>query len=243
MDVTEDELVGEPLDQVPQQDPTGEACMGRRSEKQDGESVFVGYCGAWPGKGTDHVGEGRCSKHGGAGGAPEGNDNAEGNDGGSAPEDNANAVTHGAYADCNSYYQNVLTDELREFVDDVFADYLERYRELHGDPPLGIESELFRVSVTHAKDIGLDRWADEKPVGLESGHPLVDEETNIVPIGDGQTETQRQYKESVVLAAQKRLSTDRRQWLKDLGLLEDPQSQTANAVEGIISVLSSEVDN
>jgi hypothetical protein len=147
-----------------------------------------------------------------------------------APTGNTNAVTHGAYADANSYYQDVLDEDLREFVDDVFADYFEKYRELHGDPPLGIEAELFRVAVTHAKDIGLDRWADEKPDGLESGHPLVDEETELVPIGDGMTETQRSYRESVVLRAQKRLSTDRRQWLKDLGLLEDPESQKADAL-------------
>jgi hypothetical protein len=98
MDVSEEDLIGEPLDQVPVQDSTDESCMGRRWERRDGEKVFVGYCGAWPGKGTDDVGEGRCSKHGGAGGAPEDNDNAEGNDGG-APEDNDNAADHGAYSE------------------------------------------------------------------------------------------------------------------------------------------------
>lgn len=233
MNVNEDELVGEPIDQVPQHEPTDESCMGRRWEKEDGQQIFQGYCGAWPGKGTDHVGEGRCSKHGGAGGSGGQREHS------GAPEDNTNAVTHGAYADANSYYQNVLSDELQSFVDDVFADYVLRYHELHGDGalgddedptnhiPLGIESELFRVAVTHAKDIGLDRWADEKPDGLESGHPLVDEETEIVPVGEGQTETQRRYRESVVLAAQKKLSNDRRMWLKDLGLLEDPESQSA----------------
>jgi len=94
--------------------------------------------------------------------------------------------------------------------------------------------------VTHAKDIGLDRWADEKPDGLDSGHPLVDEETEIVPIGEGATVTQRKYRESVVLAAQKRLSTDRRQWLKDLGLLEDPESQQADSMLTLAEVLNSE---
>ena len=98
MDVPEEELIGEPLDHVPVQDPTGDSCMGRRWERRDGEKVFLGYCGAWPGKSTDHVGEGRCSKHGGSGGAPEGNDNAEGNDGG-ASEGNDNAAVHGAYSD------------------------------------------------------------------------------------------------------------------------------------------------
>jgi len=154
-----------------------------------------------------------------------------------APENNTNAVTHGAYADCNSYYQNVLDEDLRQFVDDVFADYLGKYEELHGEAPLGIEAELFRVAVTHAKDIGLDRWADEKPEGLDSGHPLVDEETEIVPVGEGQIETQRRYRESVVLAAQKKLSNDRRMWLKDLGLLEDPESQNAEGRKDVADAL------
>jgi hypothetical protein len=187
-------------------------------ENREGEP-----CKLTPGHGVEGADSGPCKFHGGA------------SDG--APEDNTNAVTHGAYAEHNSYYQNVLDDALRQFVDDVFEDYLERYRELHGGPALGIESELFRIAVTHAKDIGLDRWADEKPEGLESGHPLVDEETEIVPIGDGATETQRRYRESVVLAAQKKLSSDRRMWLKDLGLLEDPDSEQAAAQADVADAL------
>lgn len=46
------------------------------------------------GWGTDHVGEGACKLHGGAGGAP---------------EDNRNAVTHGAYTD--SFVRDFLTDD------------------------------------------------------------------------------------------------------------------------------------
>ncbi|QLH82474.1 hypothetical protein [Halosimplex pelagicum] len=236
MDVDEDDLIGQPLDEVPQQDPTEERCMGRRKQSRDGEIVrdddgtplFAGYCGSWPGKGTDHVGEGRCSNHGGDAGS-----GGEREDAG-APEENTNAVTHGAYAECNSYYQNVLNDDLRGFVDDVFEDYLERYRDLHGDPVLGIESELFRISVTHAKDIGLDRWSSEKPEDLDSGHPLVDKETRKKsvshPDGSSRIIDEERYRESVVQQAQKRLSTDRRQWLKDLGLLEDPESQKADAL-------------
>jgi hypothetical protein len=179
-------------------------------------------CGHPAGWGTDHD-DGPCKFHGGASSG--------------APENNTNAVTHGAYADCNTYYQEILDQQLQQFVDDVFADYVERYRELHGEPPLGIESELFRVAVTHAKDIGLERWVDEKPEGLESGHPLVDKETNIVPVGEGMTETERSYRESVVIAAQKKLSNDRRMWLKDLGLLEDPDSQQAAAHEDVADAL------
>lgn len=230
MEDTDEEHLGKPADDVPQQEPDGD-CNGKRTKRRDGESVFAGYCGQPEGWGCGpDVTEGRCKHHGGLN---------SGENGQGGTEDNTNAVTHGAYADANSYYQNILDDAMREFVDDVFADYLEKYRDRHTDPPLGIESELFRIAVTHAKDIGLDRWADEKPDGLESGHPLVDKETNIVPVGEGRVETERSYKESVVLAAQKRLSTDRRQWLKDLGLLEDPDSQQADATLTLAEVLES----
>jgi len=238
MDVNEEALVGEPLEEVPEQSPTDEACMGRRSEKRDGESVFVGYCGAWPGKGTDHVGEGRCSKHGGAGGAPEGNDNAEGNDGGAAPEGNTNAVTHGAYADENTFYQDVLGDDLRDLVDDIFEDYTDRYADRHGETvPVGLEMELFRLSVSHVKDVVLDRWATQKPESLQSGNPLVDRETERDFNPEDGSVVVEQYKESVVLTAQKRLSSDRRQWLKDLGLLEDPDSQLADSQQDVADAL------
>lgn len=223
-DVDEGGLLGEPLEDVPKIAPD-DKCRGRKTEGPEGDKVFAGYCGSVAGKETDHLGEGRCKFHGG---------NNSGENGQGGTEDNTNAVTHGAYADENSYYQNVLGDAMREFVDDVFEDYLERYKELHGDPPLGIEAELFRVSVSHAKDIGLDQWADEKPEELESSHPLVDKETTKKSLTNryGETEiiAQRRYRKSVVQRAQMELSRDRRMWLKDLGLLEDPESQKADSI-------------
>jgi len=81
MNVNETQHIGRPIADVPQYDPTDERCMGKKKQKRDGEVVrdeddnplFAGYCKAWPGKGTDHVGEGRCSRHGGA--TPTGEDN------------------------------------------------------------------------------------------------------------------------------------------------------------------------
>lgn len=185
---------------------------------------------------------GKCHSHGGAegSGAPEGNDNAVGNDGG-APEDNTNAVTHGAYADENRFYRQVLDDSLRALVDAIFDDYTETYESIHGeDPPLGLEMELFRLSVSHVKDVVLDNWATDRPATLETGNPLVEQETEkdfVEEVGPVDHDT---YKESVVLQAQKKLSTDRRQWLKDLGLLEDPESAKAEAIEGLDLSLSIE---
>lgn len=70
MDHQPDDLVGEPVGDVPIRDPD-EHCNARRS--RDGQ--FIGYCKRTAGWGTDSDG-GRCSSHGGKGGAPEGNDNA-----------------------------------------------------------------------------------------------------------------------------------------------------------------------
>ncbi|MFC3957555.1 hypothetical protein [Halovivax cerinus] len=76
--VDEEELLDEPIDDVPKLLP-GWYCNARRSD----DGVFVGYCSNRAGKGTDHVGDGRCSFHGGAA------DNAG--------RENGNYV-HGAYS-------------------------------------------------------------------------------------------------------------------------------------------------
>ena len=184
---------------------------------------------------------GKCSTHGGSedSGAPEGNSNAEGNEGGDgAEEGNTRAVTHGAYADENTFYQDVLGDDLRDLVDDIFEDYTDRYADRHGETvPVGLEMELFRLSVSHVKDVVLDRWATQKPESLQSGNPLVDRETERDFNPEDGSVVVEQYKESVVLTAQKRLSSDRRQWLKDLGLLEDPDSQLADSQQDVADAL------
>jgi len=185
------------------------------------------------GWGTDND-SGRCKFHGGSseGGPREGS---------GPPENNTNSVTHGAYAQANPYYTEVLNDEMRSLVDAVFEEYMRRYRAKHGgEPMLGIETELFRIAVTHAKDIGLDRWANDKPEELESGHPLVDKETERDFNPEDGSVTINKYKESVVQSAQSKLSRDRRMWLKDLGLLEDPETQKADAIGSIDFSLSAD---
>lgn len=189
-------------------------------------------CGHPAGWGTDNE-SGPCKFHGGAGGS------GGAREGSGAPERNTNAVRHGAYADHNHFYQDILDEPLRELVDVIHGDYLDDYTEQHGSPPLGIEMELFRIAITHVKDIVLDNWGQDRPESLESGNALVDQETHYSESG----RKYHRYKESVVLTAQKRLASDRRQWLKDLGLLEDPDSQKAEAAEGIISILSSEAND
>ena len=191
-----------------------------------------GYCGQTAGMGTDHLGEGYCKHHGGNAGAPEGNDNAVGNSGGGAPEENTNAATHGLYVETNATYQQILSEDERQLVDDIFTDYLEEYEDLHGEATTGTEAELFRIAVSYSKHVHADNWAVEKPESLESGNATVDKETHYTEGG----KKYHRYKETVVSAGQSRLSKDRRAWLKDLGLLDDPQSQTADAIGSLKEV-------
>lgn len=108
MDVNEDELIGRRADDVPKQDPTEKDCMGKRTERRDGESVFAGYCRSWPGRGTDHVGEGRCTNHGG---------HNSGENGQGAKDGNDNAVTHGAFRE---HMTSHLTEGEQEAFDEAY---------------------------------------------------------------------------------------------------------------------------
>ncbi|WMT10360.1 hypothetical protein NP511_22610 (plasmid) [Natrinema thermotolerans] len=163
-------------------------------------------------------------------GAPTGNSNAEGNAGGGAPQGNMNAVKHGAYADNQRFYEDVLDNRLRNLVDEIFEDYVEGYKRRHGEPSLGHKAELFRLSISHVKDLVLDRWMVQRPEEIETENPLVEVETEkkfVETVGPIDKNT---YNMSVTIAAQQRLSSDRRQWIRDLGLLEDPETQKAGAL-------------
>jgi len=90
-----EDLVGEPVENVPEREP-GEYCNARRTK----DGTFVGYCRRTSGWGTDSD-SGRCSSHGGSSdGAPEGNDWA---------------ATHGAYS--KSFVKDFLRDEEIERVE------------------------------------------------------------------------------------------------------------------------------
>lgn len=99
----ENALVGMDPDEVPKQEPTDEACLGKKTS--GGE--FKGFCRATPGRGTDHLGEGRCKHHGGLNSGENGQGGTEGNQ---------NAVTHGAYA---QHAVNSLTEAEREAFEEI----------------------------------------------------------------------------------------------------------------------------
>ncbi len=171
------------------------------------------------GWGTDNS-SGRCKFHGGASSG--------------APKGNTNSVSHGLYAQENNFYQNVIGDNLRALCDEIFQDYATQYRETYGDIPTGHQARLFQIAVNQVKVIYSDNWLESKPDDLDSGHPLVDQETKYTEDG----KPYHEYKESVLIGTQQKLRREDRQWLKDLGLLEDPESQKAEATESLAVVLS-----
>ena len=66
--IDDEHLIGKQTVDVPKRDPTDKHCMAKKSKRDhDGTSLFRGYCRNAPGKGTDHLGSGRCKFHDGPG--------------------------------------------------------------------------------------------------------------------------------------------------------------------------------
>ncbi len=186
-------------------------------------------CGRPAGWGTDFD-SGKCKHHRGT--SPDG----------SSHEQNQNATTHALHArKVNAVYQQVFSEEIQALVDDIYEDYLDDYRERHGEPRTGDKAELFRIAVSYGKHVHSEEWALDKPEDAKSGNAFVDKEEVQKPAGEGFKLTDVQYKQTVVQKGQQSLSQDRRMWLKDLGLLENnPDSQKADAVGDLATILSQE---
>lgn len=185
-----------------------------------------GYCEGW------QMDNGRCHKHGGR------NEDDE-RDAGGAPEGNTNSVSHGLYADENSFYQDVIDDNLRALCDEIFQDYATKYREMYGDVSTGHQARLFQIAVNQIKVIHSDNWLKNKPDGIKSGHPMVDKETKYTSEGQQYVE----YSESVLIGTQQKLRREDRQWLKDMGLLHDPQSKQAEATQNLQELWADDLSN
>lgn len=120
MNANEEQHTGRPIADAPTQDPTAENCMGKKKQKRDGEVVrdedgnalFGGYCRAWPGKGTDHVGDGRCKLHAGS----------------SLQGEESPSFKHGLFSDYLSPEDRDAVDALEEYDDVEKLDELINWR-------------------------------------------------------------------------------------------------------------------
>lgn len=200
-----------------------ETCGDFGGHRNDGRE-----CGRPSGWGTDFS-DGKCRECRGT--KPDGS-TGEGHGQGDQ-EGNTNSVSHGVYADENNFYNKVISQELRALCDEIFQDYCTKYRELYGDVSTGHQARLFEIAVNQIKTIRADNWLTEKPESLDSGHELVDKETKYTSEGNRYHE----YSESVLINTQQKLRREDRAWLKDMGLLEDPDSQKAGAIGDLAGVI------
>lgn len=143
----EDELIGCETDEVPTIE-ADEKCRARRTQRDDeGVYRFQGYCRARAGKGTDHLGSGRCKWHGGC--SP------------GAPSGHQRAATHCLDADPWNYYQS-LDPEEREYIDDL-ARTIESRIQKEGEDPDHLDQTIGRrIAIEFHIVSKASKWVEEE---------------------------------------------------------------------------------
>lgn len=157
-----------------------------------------------------HTDDGPPADHG----APEGNDNGLRNDGG-APPANGNAERHGLYADRSKYYQR-LDDDEQAWVDGLVDAWLDD-APFDRDHLAGLEL-LRKTAIDEHKRRQANDYIDREGVVTENvvgydddGDPIVKTEENPAHL------------------PYSRLARDNIRTLKQLGVLQDPDTQLADA--------------
>lgn len=178
---------------------------------------------------------GKCSTHGG-----ETENDTNDKRGRGDQEDNTNAVTHGAWTDQKKLYSEEFAERERDLTDWVYDDYHGRYVDRHGtEPPGGFQLRLFNIAVNVVTEMRVENWYTDKPAELDTATPHMDRETHVSESG----REYYRYKKSPALAAMKHLSDYNHKWLKAMDLLPEADSGGSGTVEGIITVISSEVND
>ena len=181
-------------------------------EDEDGEPQ-QGYCANISGFRTDHKGEGRCYLHGGATTTQmKGNNNAE---------------THGIYSNRQPYYENRTADE-KNWIDAVVESLLDDMPGGDANPSMAKLEMVRNIAIDMHKERRANDYIDEvgvihrdKTVGYtDDGRPIKEDQENPLNI------------------AYDRLSRNITRNMEKLGILDDPESQKADAQNNIANELS-----
>lgn len=171
----------------------------------------VAYCANKAGFRTDHVGDGRCYLHGGGSKtANKGNNHAE---------------THGLYADRQNYYSNRSTEE-QQWIDGVVESLLD-------DAPFDADN---MAKLQMVRNIAIDMHKQQRANDYIDEVGVVNKDKTT-----GYTEDGRPIKEdveNVLNVAYDRLNRTMTRQMKELGILDDPDSQQAEANQNIANELS-----
>jgi hypothetical protein len=169
-----------------------------------------GSCGLPAGWGTDFD-SGKCKFHRGT--SPDG----------SSHENNGNAETHGLTADAEKWFErhrDDVGDEVRLLVESWMTRAPFGWAD-HGNVWLLTECAIDEVRMREADD-----YVDEE--GLVVDHYDGHDQVSGRPI--------REYKENPALLPKSRMKKDTVRTLKDLGVLDDPESQKATELGQLADV-------
>lgn len=187
---------------------------GENTDESDLSNYADGpmYCANHAGFRTDHSGEGKCYLHGGASS--------------SVNADNTYAETHGLYTKRQRYYDNRGSGE-QAWIDAVVESLLDDMP--GGDDPSFAKLQMVRnIAIDMHKLQRANDYIDavgvvekDKVVGYsKNGDPVISDEENVLNI------------------AYDRLNRTITRQLKELGILDDPDSQQAEAQANIASELA-----
>jgi len=200
---------------MPTEEPEDNKCAAQVKNYPDGwdnyddDGNMIGYCANTAGFRTNHVGEGRCYLHGGC-----------------TPSGTSNAETHGLYTQRQSYYENRSKLEQRwmdaveqSLLDDLPGSGEPSFAKLQMIRNISIDMHKTKRANEYIDDVGVVH--KDKTVGYtDDGRPIKEDQENALNV------------------AYDRLNKTITRQLKELGILDSPDKQQAEAEQNIADELS-----
>ena len=196
---------------MPDKEPQDNHCGAKVRERQvpDEWDQDVGYCANPAGFRTDHTGDGRCYLHGGI----------------STTHGNNYAETHGLYSDRQNYYENRPQKE-QQWIDAIVESLLD-------DAPFGPDNF---AKMQMVRNLAIDMHKLQRANDYIDEKGVVHKDKTVGYTDDGRPI--KQDEENVLNVAYDRLNRTMTRQLKELGILDDPDSQQAEAQQNIANELS-----
>jgi len=196
---------------MPDKEPKDDHCGAKVRERQvpDEWDQDVGYCANPAGFRTPHSGDGRCYLHGGI----------------STNHGTNYAEKHGLYADRQNYYSNRPERE-QAWIDGVTESLLD-------DAPFGPDNF---AKMQMVRNIAIDMHKLQRANDYIDEKGVVHKDKTVGYTDDGRPI--KQDEENVLNVAYDRLNRTLTRQLKELGILDDPDSQKAEAQQNIANELS-----
>lgn len=222
--------MGAPDEFHPDAHPDAREITGERNYGEWGQCIVQAKSTDERCRGYAKGAHGKCYNHGGSTPTKEENPDQ------GAPEDNTNAVTHAQHVERSRFYRKVMDNLDRRVCDDIYHDYVDAFREANDEPMAGDLDTMWQIAVEHIQISHGDNWLADRPDSLGSGNAMVDRETRYAEGG----KPYHKYKEAVTVSTKLKLRKEHRAWLKDNNLRNDPESQKADNIGDLSSIILDE---